>query len=518
MFQAGQAAAAYAWLDKQLAPARRALQRNEESLRTAYADLYRKQTRWPDLLKFTTAWIARNPKSASAYEQHLSALIYNDQLDAANALAAQWLKEGEVDGKLSPPQSARLDAAISFADGNAYDMHLYRTRQQWFVPLADAARFFVRHDVHLDLAQQIMAGNFNNSAQCDLLRADLFKLLQTDWKNLSPAQIGFLVAHTLSGRMDFAKPLDGRKQMDASEVPDELWLAIAQKLRVRWEKARDTAGNSGDIADRLMADKHQLGEAMRSIFSNRFAETKLLPFLRERIQNAPAELKPAYTAQLFDALLERKWTGAIEKEAFSLVPQVAGDSPPAARHFLQVAALVRLDDAMLANRMARAAEQLRDQGKLDKLTRTELATRYADFRHDALAGMAKRLAEQAAQAEKDKTPLADWLRIEQTYFDVRLDQNLAVAAAFCWSKLGAAPPQEKRAAEEEDSAESPPPNILDRILRASGIGDRDASGHSQRRDREIDRAAREIRRCRRCPRRRRGSGMAASQVSIAHRA
>src|SRR5262249_48925746 len=120
LLQAGQADSAYAWLQKQLDRDIDFDRARDEALRTAYAELYRSQTRWEDLLKFTTAWIERKPEYPAAYSQHLSALVYNDKLDQANELAATWLKESQIDGKLSALRSARLDQAISFGKGAVY--------------------------------------------------------------------------------------------------------------------------------------------------------------------------------------------------------------------------------------------------------------------------------------------------------------------------------------------------------------------------------------------------------------
>ena len=102
LMQAGQADAAYDWLQKQLDRKVERDNSEDESLRTAYANLYRGQVRWEDLLRFTTKWIDRKPEYQSAYLQHLSALVYNDRLDDANALALQWLKEAQIKGKLAP--------------------------------------------------------------------------------------------------------------------------------------------------------------------------------------------------------------------------------------------------------------------------------------------------------------------------------------------------------------------------------------------------------------------------------
>ncbi|HEV3417772.1 MAG TPA: VIT domain-containing protein, partial [Pirellulales bacterium] len=104
LMQAGQADAAYDWLQKQLDRPEERDNSEYESLRTAYADLYRGQARWEDLLRFTTKSIERKPEYQSAYLQHISALVYNNQLDAANALARQWLKDAQTEGKLSADQ------------------------------------------------------------------------------------------------------------------------------------------------------------------------------------------------------------------------------------------------------------------------------------------------------------------------------------------------------------------------------------------------------------------------------
>jgi hypothetical protein len=443
LMQAGQADAAYAWLDKQLARPEERASSDDDTLRTAYADLYRQQTRWGDLLKFTTAWIARNPEQGSAYAEHLSALVFNDRLDAANALAEQWLKEARIEGKLEPAQSARLQAAIAFAEGNAYNLQLYRTQGRWDEPLAETARFLARHNDQLNAARQIMGNQFAQSEACDRLRAYFLGLSQTDLEKLTPEQINFLLGQSLSGRLEFAEPVNGRKQMNAAEVPDATWKKIAAQLHARWERTKDTSDTDGKY------DKHLLGEALRTIYANRFSDTQLLPFLRERIKEATPELKRSYVTALLDALLAHKWSDEIEREAFSLLPQLSDGLEGPSRLFAQIAALHRLDDAMLAGRQAHANEELHDKGNTDKLTRTELAKKSAESRKAALTGLAKRLAEEAAQAEKAKNPLSNWFRIEQAWLEVQLDQNLDKVLAFCWTKLGELPPKQVADAEQD---------------------------------------------------------------------
>ena len=130
----GQPEKAYAWLQAELDRNIERSDSEDEQLRTAYADLYRTQARWDDLLKFTTDWIKRNPPYQSAYSQHLSALVFNDQLDAANKLAEQWLKDAQIEGDFLPDQAARLEVAISFAQGNCHNLWFNRMDDRWYAP------------------------------------------------------------------------------------------------------------------------------------------------------------------------------------------------------------------------------------------------------------------------------------------------------------------------------------------------------------------------------------------------
>lgn len=459
---AGQFAAAHAWLRQEIArPERNSSE--DETLRTVVADTYRQQYQWAELLKWTTEWIARNPESDnyynSPYTQHLTALICNDQIDQAYALGDQWLKEACVDGKLSKLQRVKLEAALNFANGSLPTLNFQRMNPRWFAPLSEAARFFVRYPHHFDLLQRCVTNHyFLQTATSDQLRAEWFTLLQTQLDRLTPSQIHTLVGWTLSGRMDFAEPLNGRKQLDGTEIPKELWQKISTELLPRWEQTTEAA------------DKHLLSETLRLIYATRFADSQLLPFLRQRIGSAPADYRPAYVSALFEQLLVTPWSAAIEQETFAVwrtlftAPEPmkwSDDLPPAEvtrlrkleeilalgnRLSVEVPTLHRIVDSMLANRVKAAEQQLNDQGEQDKLTRQQLAAKKAEFHKLAKEGLAKRLAAEEAQAnepvkqgEPARADLAGWIRIERLWLDVQLGQNLEQVETECWKILGEAP-------------------------------------------------------------------------------
>ncbi|MEI8020033.1 MAG: hypothetical protein WCH39_17650, partial [Schlesneria sp.] len=455
---AGQFAAAHAWLRQELTRPERS-EPEEESLRGAIAELYRQQTDWAGLLEWTSDWIAKNPESgsySSAYSQHLSAMIYSDQLDGAYALADQWLKEAQVEGKMSAIQRARFDTAVTFAHGSLYQINFQRTDERWFEPLAEAARFFVRHPDHFDLVQRCVSIHyFGQSEISDQLRGEWLTMLQTEFADLNSAQINILVGWTLSGRMQLTKPINGRKQLDASEVPPEVWKAIADKLRARWNATNDHA------------DRHTLGETLQTIYASRFAGTELLPFLRDRIATADSVHKPGYVSALFEALLTTGWTEEVEQEAFARWRELSELAEPIHRMSVEMTGLMRLVDTMLANRIAAAERQLGDQGAQDQLTRKELALKKAEIRKSARVGLSARLAQEDGKSiDNEKIPrLRDGLRSEKYWLDLQADQNVANVEAECWKILGEIPVTPVITA-DDDSPEVSDELLLQQELRA----------------------------------------------------
>ncbi len=460
LLQAGKADAAYAWLQKQLDRDIEFDNSTDESLRSAYAELYRSQACWEDLLKFTTDWIARRPEYQSAYTQHLSALVYNDKLDDASELAEIWLKESQIEGKLSPAQRAKLDVAISFAQGNVYGLPSNnQINERWIEPLVEAARFFARQKDRFDLVNRIVNDyRFFQSTAGDRFRGFVLSLLQTDLEKLSPEQISSFISWSLSGRIELAEPIGDRKQLDAGEIPAGVWKKTADQLHVRWTKT--------DNKD----DKNSLSQSLQNIYGARFSDSELLPFLRERIEAGPKEFKLSYISALFETLIGRKWTEENEKEAFTLLPRLTDSDEPADVLTAEVPALYRLVDAMIAGRQAHADEELHDQGKTDELTRTQLMEKKIEFAKAAKTAVAERLG---AEVEKASVPLSPWLKMEKAYLDVQLNQNFPQIKEFCWQVLGEVPARPKEIDEAAALEMTPEPlsakirsEFFDAVLRS----------------------------------------------------
>ncbi|HZZ72682.1 MAG TPA: VIT domain-containing protein, partial [Pirellulales bacterium] len=324
LLQSGHSDAAYAWLEQQMARPEERSYYEEDELRTAYADFYREQARWADLLKFTTAWIARDPRGAAGYQYHLAALIYNERMNDADALARKWLTDAlarkwQADarqaGRLPDPSRSRLQAAIRYAEGNANGIQLYRTYPLWYEPLLETAEFFCQRPDDLSIVQDILQSRFGNSEAGDRLRAYFLSQLQADLDKLSPRQINYFVNSVLAGQVELAAPLAGRRQFQGSELPVELWQKIAASIHARWEKT-DTTESGGE--------QYELSEAIRQIDQARFPE-KLLPFLRERLKSAPPDYRSTYLSTLFNAVIEAPWSADHEREALELIRSMAAE-------------------------------------------------------------------------------------------------------------------------------------------------------------------------------------------------
>ena len=107
---------------------------------------------------------------------------------------------------------------------------------------------------------------------------------------------------------------------------------------------------------------------------------------------------------------------------------------------------------MLEARYQADLKKLQDEGHPEKLTRTELAAKKAEFQQAAREGVAKRLAGRYnAKREESLSPdetaaldeLLKWFRIERMDLNLKLGRNLDQVAKDCWAMLGDQPQPEK---------------------------------------------------------------------------
>jgi predicted Zn-dependent protease len=385
-----------------------------DSLCGAYSQLMQNQGRWNALHQFLTKWIERSPESTSHYQQYLSVMVRLDKETEAGALAARWLKEGQVEGKLPPAAAARLGAALSYMQGQCQGIYMNRLDEQWLRPMADAAIFFARHESLGHLADQIMSsGQFTQTDECRRVRKAAATMLAADVEKLKPNVIGRLVNWAMA---------------NDPAVEQQQWRKIADALRKRWDAEMD------------IGVKNQLAGPLVQILSSRLTPPEWIDFLRVQWQRGrqqgSQEYRPGYAAQLFEAITAQPWTGAYENEAFSLLGELSNAEEPVARLAAQIAALHRLTDRMVEGRYQAKVKEIEHP---EKLTRIELRAKQAEARKLARDGFADWLREEVSRREGPMGPMAPWLIAERLYLDVLAGRNLDKAAEECWEFVGPAP-------------------------------------------------------------------------------
>jgi predicted Zn-dependent protease len=421
----GEYEAAYDYLRQQLGGKVEWLPSEADGIRGAYSMLMQSHARFAELAKFLEEWILRDPEGTLAYEQYLGALVRLDRVDEADALAARWLKQGQLEGKVPPPVAARLQAAVGFALGQGYDIHTNRIDEKWLTPLADATLFFARHKTQSYQADRIMGqSQFQQSDECRRIRKAAVEILLTEIDNLKPAEIGRLV--------NWITPND-----PAVEQPT--WRKIADGLRRRW----DAEGNP--------ELKNQLGQSLVQVLSGRLTTEEWLSFLRVQIEKGPQEHHAQYVNLLFEALLSPPWSAQYEDEALSLLPKLSDAEEPFVRLLARIAALHRLTDRMVEARYQALMQKVEHQ---EKLTRTELRAKQQENRRLAQEGLCDRLNVEKA---KHEGPLGQWINAECLYLNVLAGRNLKQAVEECWEVLGNKPVKLGEDAE--------PPALLDAALK-----------------------------------------------------
>ncbi len=438
LMQAGESQAAYAWLRQEL---NRKVKRQDyevNQLRETYAEMLREEGKDEERVGFIKEWIDTNPTGHSPYQQYLSALIFADRTKEANALVLKWMTESRVPETLDPPQLAKLNAAIHHALGERHHNYQDWVESIWLKPLQETAIYFLHHKHHSDIPATIIdRRRFGDTDENDRIIAEVAKQLV--------AQAETLPVRFLHNSV--------RWVLRHNKLSAEEWKPIAQTFRKRWN------------AEKEESDRQTLGNVLVEIYESKFADTLELPFRRERITRALEEkqsnLAASYRKALFEVLLSREWSEEHEVEAFGLIDQLTNnnywsvaESSVSERMFGQVSAIHQWVDTMLEARQTADWKKFQDAGHPEKLTRTELAQKKADFKKSAQEGVAKRLANRlniqpdAPKSREEGLVFAEcleWVRLERMHLDLTLGRNQNQVAKECWAMLGEKPVQSPEA-------------------------------------------------------------------------
>jgi tetratricopeptide (TPR) repeat protein len=420
---AGDYTAAYAWLDRVLGKRANWLPK-EESLRSLYIQLLQNQGRYEDLATNLTEWIKHNPERDWVYQNYLTALIRVGQVEKANTLITQWLREGQVAGPVTPP-AARLQAAIAHALGQAPNLSTNRVEERWEAPLAEVALFFAKQPDRIHYAAQIMSSwQFRETDACRRIRKTIAGVLAADIDKLTAEQIQHYV--------DWIWP-------DDPVVKPEVWKQVAGGLRKRWN-----AETNVDI-------KYRLGQSLEQILRGRASAAELLAFLHVQWREGPEAYRTTRAQALFNALLSQPWSAEYEDEALGLLGKLSDATEPAERLRVQVDALHRLTDSMVEARFTARMKAIEHQ---EKLSRTELKQKKDENLRLAREGFADRLRQEMAKHGK---VFARWMNIERLYLDVLVGRNVKHVEAECWEALGSKP--------QPPTEEPSPEHWLEDVLR-----------------------------------------------------
>ncbi len=371
------------------------------------------------MVEYLGAYVKRNPPSQEIYAQYLSALVWTDHEKQADALVAQWIKDGQRPDDLPPDVDARLRAAVAQALGQGYGLYTNRLDEPWLRPLADAAIYFARHPSASSVAEQIMNHYyFQQSDECRRVRKEAARMLLSEIDKLPIEQIQRLIQWV---------------SWNDPAVEKEAWKRIADGLRRRWDAEPD------------WRMKARFGETLAGVLQGHAGPEPWLDFLRTQLAGAPEEYRAGFAEKLFDALLVQPWKQAHEDEAFGLLERIVGDEQPSpSRLALQVAALVRMTDRMV---QARFQDRMKAISHPEKLARTELRAKQQENLRLAREGYADRLH---AEMRKHQGRLAPWMNIERLYLDVLAGRRLDNVAGECWEFLGLKPAAARAPSEPGD--------------------------------------------------------------------
>ncbi len=431
LFSRGDREAALAWLDRQFAPGAGWSAGEEESIRGQYAGWLEDAGRFPELVEYLGKWVKRNPESEDPYSRYLSALVRSGEEKKADDLIAAWLKDAQVKGDIAPAVQARFRAATATATGRGHNLSSNTMDPRWVKPLADAARFFADDPKNYGLIEPIVgAWQFHQTDEAGRVRADLFDRVARRVGDMPAPWLCRLLVETLSG---------------PPEVDRAVWVKLGDGLRDRWQKETDPSR------------RDQLGALLARVLSTYVGADEHLAFLARQLKEGPEPYRAQYAGTLFDTLLAAPWNEQREGELLALLPKLGDPDQPDARTVAQVMALYRFTDSMT---QARNQALRKGIDHPEKLTRTELAKKYAELLNKARTDLAGHLKQAEATLPEDLRP---WAAAERLYLLARADADPKPLAAECWKFLGDAPkarPQEDEPTARRQLADALPDRYL----------------------------------------------------------
>ncbi len=398
----------------------------QDTLRSTYVNMLVQQGRYADVVEFCADWLEDGPADSTPYRQYLSALILSGQEEKAHPLIEAWLQAARESEKLSATDAGRFQAAVYQAVGQGYNMYTNYLDPRWLDPLADTVQNYGGDPAHFYMLAQIMNNHwFQRTDQCRQVRTKIAERLLNDIEQLTAVQIQNYVTWIFPNDPAVEKPT---------------WKRIASAIQQRWSTEENEAYRT------------QLAQTLTQILPTKLDADAWLAFLRTQLAEGPDRQRSQYALQLFNAVIEQPWTQKLEDEAFSLLDQLPDPNQPDRQLAVQVDALHRLVNQLVAARYAATMDKLLVNDHPEELTRTELRTHRQDALRTAREGLAERLQQEQSRREGDPNPnptpergtphhsdLAEWFHIERLYLDVQLGRDLNKVIGECWEHLGAKP-------------------------------------------------------------------------------
>jgi predicted Zn-dependent protease len=371
-----------------------------------WADVYRSQERYPELVEHLASWVAKDPVDWDVYGEYLAALVKTDQSERADQLARQWLADGCQPGWDAPSAEVRLESAIDYALGIGTEPNQETYDPQWNEPLAALVRFHLEQPQRASFLDEIMDPDRRGFAGSDAarqLRQELLQRLMEQAGSLPVRQVEKLAEWT------------------AAEQTVEQRTTVIASLRNRWnQEARSGL-------------KHRLGGVLEELQAAD-GEDELLEFLRAQVATSTPVWRAEYVERLFDHLLEIRWTAEREQEAFRLLLQLTSSYGPTVTLKTQSQWLPHLCDTMAGKRYRESMAQVGDAAAKSRLEMRDLMNTNV---WQARRGLVERLEQVMPEAPELFRPflIAEWASW-QTW----TGENLDLVEQRCWELLGAQPP------------------------------------------------------------------------------